>query len=112
MVKIFWSVKETTIETSDDDIVDGAKSLAFPSISTKDFQFDYKIAANIIVASAIDFLRNPNHAKFRFVLIDSFVNSNMLDRVYAMTTKVVAEIGLPSLQLFIHIGDITSLFAS
>lgn len=90
------------------DEKDGARFLAFPSISTADFQFDHAMAADIIVETVGEFHRNPGHAGLRFVFVDLSGNSDMLCRV----SKKAAEAGMSSLQLLIHAGDITKLRTS
>ncbi|KAG0560402.1 hypothetical protein KC19_10G178600 [Ceratodon purpureus] len=90
------------------DETDGARSLAFPSISTADFQFDHEMAADIIVETVVEFHRNPSHAGLRFVFVDLSGNSDMLRRV----SKKAAEAGMSALQLLIHAGDITNLRTS
>lgn len=106
--RIDASVADMMVEMSENDDTDGARSLAFPSISTADFQFDHEMAADIIVEMVIEFHRNPNHAGLKLVFVDLSANSDMLCRV----SKKAAEAGLSSLQLLIHAGDITKLLSS
>jgi aprataxin len=87
---------------------DGSRSLAFPSISTADFQFDHEMAADIIMETVVQFHRNPSHAGLRFVFVDLSGNSDMLRRV----SKKAAEAGMSALQFLIHAGDITKLRTS
>lgn len=102
------SVLGTMAELDKDDNTDGSKSLAFPSISTADFQFDHEMAADIIVEMVVEFHRNPNHAGMRLVFVDLSANSDMLCRV----SKKAAEAGVSSPQLVIHAGDITKMLSS
>ncbi|XP_024389394.1 transcription factor bHLH140 isoform X3 [Physcomitrium patens] len=99
------SVEEPTTGKSKDWYAAGARSLAFPSISTADFQFDHGKAADIILETAVEFHRKPKHAGLRLVFVDLSPSSDMLSRVSAKA----AEAGLSSLQLLIYAGDITTL---
>ena len=98
---------QPAMQTEGDDR-DGTSSLAFPSISTADFQFDHEMAADVIVETVVEFHRNLSHAGLRFIFVDLSGNSDMLRRV----SKKAAEAGMSSLQLLIHAGDITKLCSS
>lgn len=102
------TVVDVMVEMNKDGDADGARSLAFPSISTADFQFDHEMAAGIIVEMVVEFHRNPNNAGLNLVFVDLSASSDMLLRV----SKKAAEAGVSSLQLLIHAGDITKLHSS
>lgn len=86
----------------------GARSLAFPSISTADFQFDHDMAATIMVEAAATFHKSNEHLGLRLVFVDLSADSDMLARV----RRKAAEVGVDSLQLLTHSGDITKLRTS
>lgn len=86
----------------------GARSLAFPSISTADFQFDHDMAATIMVEAAAAFHKSNEHLGLRLVFVDLSADSDMLARV----RRKAAEVGVDSLQLLTHSGDITKLRTS
>ncbi|CAM6068853.1 unnamed protein product [Sphagnum tenellum] len=92
----------------DSDSCEGKKTLAFPSISTSDFQFDHEKAADIIVKAAIQFFQDKDHAGLRLIFVDLSPNSDMLARV---RRNLVKE-GLNPQQLLTHAGDITKLRSS
>ncbi|CAM6008442.1 unnamed protein product [Sphagnum balticum] len=92
----------------DSDSSEGKKTLAFPSISTSDFQFDHEKAADIIVKAAIQFFQDKEHAGLRLIFVDLSPNSDMLARV---RRNLVKE-GLDPQQLLTHAGDITKLRSS
>ncbi|CAM6043843.1 unnamed protein product [Sphagnum compactum] len=92
----------------DSDSCEGKKTLAFPSISTSDFQFDHEKAADIIVKAAIQFFQDKEHAGLRLIFVDLSPNSDMLARV---RRNLVKE-GLDPQQLLTHAGDITKLRSS
>lgn len=78
--------------------------LAFPSISTADFQFDLEKASDIIVESVADFLRKVDNV--RLVLVDLSHKSNILSLVRAKA----AERNIDSKKFFTFVGDITQLY--
>ncbi|XP_008789140.2 transcription factor bHLH140 isoform X2 [Phoenix dactylifera] len=79
-------------------------TLAFPSISTADFQFDHEKASDIIVESVADFLRKVDNV--RLVLVDLSHKSNILSLVRAKA----AERNIDSKKFFTFVGDITQLY--
>lgn len=86
----------------------GARSLAFPSISTADFQFDHDMAATIMVETVATFHKSNEHLGLRLVFVDLSADSDMLGRV----RRKAAEVGVDSLQLLTHSGNITKLQTS
>ncbi|KAG1371546.1 transcription factor bHLH140 [Cocos nucifera] len=79
-------------------------TLAFPSISTADFQFDLEKASDIIVESVADILRKVDNV--RLVLVDLSHKSNILSLVRAKA----AERNIDSKKFFTFVGDITQLY--
>nr|XP_010937899.1 transcription factor bHLH140 isoform X2 [Elaeis guineensis] len=79
-------------------------TLAFPSISTADFQFDLEKASDIIVESVADFSRKVDNV--RLVLVDLSHKSNILSLVRAKA----AERNIDSKKFFTFVGDITQLY--
>lgn len=84
---------------------DGAPTLAFPSLSTGDFQFDHAKAAEVIVETASEFLGRDEHAGLRLLLVDLSQSSDMLSRVRVKA----AEVGLDTKGFSTLVGDITRL---
>ncbi|WOL06874.1 hypothetical protein Cni_G15608 [Canna indica] len=82
----------------------GVPTLAFPSISTADFQFDIEKASDIIVDSVSDFLKRFNNV--RLVLVDLSVKSKILSLVREKSTKKHID----SSKFFTFVGDITQLY--
>ncbi|KAJ3682846.1 hypothetical protein LUZ60_013073 [Juncus effusus] len=86
-------------------------TLAFPSISTSDFQFDLEKASDIIVDSVHDFLKkldnNNNHKNVRLVLVDLSEKSQIISLVKSKAEKK----GIDSRGFFTFIGDITQLYS-
>ncbi|RWV99254.1 hypothetical protein GW17_00037849 [Ensete ventricosum] len=83
---------------------DGIHTLAFPSISTSDFQFDLEKASDIIVDSVSDFLKKFDSV--RLVLVDLSDKSKIL----ALVRKKAAEKNIESSKFFTFVGDITQLY--
>ncbi|XP_054791901.1 LOW QUALITY PROTEIN: transcription factor bHLH140-like [Prosopis cineraria] len=80
-----------------------APTLAFPSISTSDFQFDHEKAADIIVEKVLEFSNKLVNA--RFALVDLTHGSKILSLVKAKASKK----NLDPRKFFTHVGDITCL---
>ncbi|KAH7429064.1 hypothetical protein KP509_09G029000 [Ceratopteris richardii] len=86
----------------------GFRTLAFPSISTSDFQFDHEKAADIIVDVASNFLQEFKGLGLRLVFVDLKENSDMLTRVRQKSTAL----GMRSEEFMVIAGDITKLRSS
>ncbi|XP_019089880.1 PREDICTED: transcription factor bHLH140-like isoform X2 [Camelina sativa] len=78
-------------------------TLAFPSISTADFQFDLEQASDIIVEKAEEFL--PKVGTARLVLVDLSHGSKILSLVKAKASQK----NIDSARFFTFVGDITKL---
>ncbi|KAJ0228903.1 Transcription factor bHLH140 [Hirschfeldia incana] len=78
-------------------------TLAFPSISTADFQFDIDKASDIIVETAEEFL--PKLGSARLVLVDLSHGSKILSLVKAKASRK----NIDSARFFTFVGDITKL---
>ncbi|XP_009376416.2 transcription factor bHLH140 [Pyrus x bretschneideri] len=78
-------------------------TLAFPSISTADFQFDIEKASDIIVEKVIEFVNKLGNA--RLVLVDLSHKSKILSLVRAKAL----EKNIDSNKFFTFVGDITRL---
>ncbi|VVB12860.1 unnamed protein product [Arabis nemorensis] len=78
-------------------------TLAFPSISTADFQFDLEKASDIIVEKAEEFL--PKLGTARLVLVDLSHGSKILSAVKAKASRK----NIDSARFFTFVGDITKL---
>jgi aprataxin len=91
---------EVGAKESDDN---GSQTLAFPSISTADFQFDLDRASDIIVDTAADFLKKFDN--IRLVLIDLSKKSRILSLVKDKASKK----SMDSNRFFTFVGDITQL---
>jgi aprataxin len=87
---------------------DGSRTLAFPSISTADFQFDHEKASEIIVETACDFLLKTKKRGLKLVLVDLKEDSDMLTRV---RQKALIQ-GLGKEDFLTVAGDITRLYSS
>ncbi|XP_074587896.1 transcription factor bHLH140 isoform X2 [Curcuma longa] len=86
-----------------DSSMDFVHTLAFPSISTADFQFDLKLASEIIVDCVSDFLRKFDN--IRLVLVDLSEKSKILSLVRERS----ANKHIDSSKFFTFVGDITQL---
>ncbi|XP_019084608.1 PREDICTED: transcription factor bHLH140-like isoform X5 [Camelina sativa] len=78
-------------------------TLAFPSVSTADFQFDLEKASDIIVEKAEEFL--PKVGTARLVLVDLSHGSKILSLVKAKASQK----NIDSERFFTFVGDITKL---
>lgn len=85
--------------------VESAHTLAFPSLSTSDFQFDMKKASETIVETVLEYADKLGNA--RLVLVDVSNNSRILSMVKAEAAR--RHIG--SGRFFTFVGDITRLFS-
>lgn len=80
-------------------------TLAFPSISTADFQFDLQKASDIIVEKVLEFLTKLGNA--RLVLVDLSSGSKILSLVRAKA----GEKNIDSGRFLTFVGDITRLYS-
>lgn len=80
-------------------------TLAFPSISTADFQFDLQKAADIIVEKVLEFV--TKHGNARLVLVDLSSGSKILSLVRAKA----GEKNIDSGKFLTFVGDITRLYS-
>jgi aprataxin len=80
-------------------------TLAFPSISTSDFQFDLDKASDIIVESAQDFLRKVDN--LRLALVDLSDKS----RILSLVREKMVKRGVDSHRFITFVGDITQLYS-
>lgn len=78
-------------------------TLAFPSISTSDFQFNHEKASDIIVEKVEEFVNKIGNA--RLVLVDLTHGSKILSLVRAKALKR----NIDSKKFFTFVGDITRL---
>lgn len=101
--------KESEINNGTGRIIDeGSRTLAFPSISTSDFQFDHERAAEIIIEMVYDLLLKFKKYCLRLILVDLKEDSDMLVRVRQKATVR----GLRSGEFMAIAGDITKLRSS
>jgi aprataxin len=80
-------------------------TLAFPSISTSDFQFDHEKASDIIVEKVEEFVNKLGNA--RLVLVDLSPRSKILSLVKAKAAKKTIDTN----KFFTFVGDITRLYS-
>ncbi|RDX69924.1 Transcription factor bHLH140, partial [Mucuna pruriens] len=85
--------------------LDDIPTLAFPSISTSDFQFNHEKASDIIVEKVAEFSNKFRNA--RLVLVDLSHKSKILSLVKA---KLVGK-NIDNQKFFTHVGDITHLYS-
>ncbi|KAI4353391.1 hypothetical protein L6164_002345 [Bauhinia variegata] len=85
--------------------LDDVPTLAFPSISTSDFQFSHEKAADIIVDKVLEFSDKLGNA--RLVLVDLSHKSKILSLVKAKA----AQKNIDTRKFFTHVGDITCLYS-
>ena len=81
----------------------GSRTLAFPSISTADFQFDLDRASDIIVDTAANFLQKFDN--IRLILVDLSEKS----RILSLVKQKAAKKSIDSNRFFTYVGDITQL---
>ncbi|KAL6142302.1 hypothetical protein ACLB2K_060585 [Fragaria x ananassa] len=86
-----------------DGSLDDAPTLAFPSISTADFQFDLEMASDIIVEKVAEFVNKLGNATL--VLVDLTHKSKILSLVRAKASQK----NIDSNRFFTFVGDITKL---
>ncbi|PSS32699.1 Transcription factor bHLH140 like [Actinidia chinensis var. chinensis] len=84
---------------------DNIPTLAFPSISTADFQFDLEKAADIIVEKVSEFVTKLGNA--RLVLVDLSSGSKILSLVRAKAKQK----NIDSDKFLTFVGDITRLYS-
>ncbi|PON92185.1 Basic helix-loop-helix transcription factor [Trema orientale] len=82
-----------------------APTLAFPSISTSDFQFDHEKATDIIIEKVEEFVDKIGNA--RLVLVDLTHRSKILSLVKEKASKR----NIDSNKFFTFVGDITRLYS-
>jgi len=80
-------------------------TLAFPSISTADFQFDLEKASDIIVDEVQEYLNKLGNA--RLVLVDLSHKSKIL----SLVKSKAAQRNIDSNRFFTFVGDITCLYS-
>lgn len=80
-----------------------APTLAFPSISTADFQFDLEKASDIIVQKVAEFVNKLGNA--RLVLVDLTHKSKIL----SLVRDKASQKNIDSNRFFTFVGDITKL---
>ncbi|CAN1771779.1 Transcription factor bHLH140 [Linum perenne] len=80
-------------------------TLAFPSISTSDFQFDSERASDIIVEKAEEFVNKLGNA--RLVLVDLSHRSKIL----SLVKSKAAQRNIDQNKFFTFVGDITKLYS-
>lgn len=85
--------------------LDDAPTLAFPSISTSDFQFNHDKAADIIVEKVAEYSNKVGNA--RLVLVDLTHKSKIL----SLVKSKAAEKNIEAQKFFTHVGDITRLYS-
>lgn len=81
----------------------GPWTLAFPSISTSDFQFDHEKASSVLVEAVAQFITGED-SKMRLVLVDLTI-SHML----SLVRRKAREKGLDPNRFLTFVGDITKL---
>lgn len=84
--------------------VNDFQTLAFPSISTSDFQFNHEKASDIIVEKVGELLSKVENV--RLILVDLSPGSHMLSLVGAKA----AQKNIDSKRFFTVVGDITRLY--
>ena len=89
--------------TSNQEADDGPRTLAFPSISTSDFQFDLEKASDIIVDCVADFLVRQNEV--RLFLVDLTPSSKIL----SLVKLKAASRNIDPKRFSTFVGDITQL---
>ncbi|KAL5209444.1 hypothetical protein ABZP36_005067 [Zizania latifolia] len=92
---------DKSIESVPSDI--SSRTLAFPSISTADFQFDLERASSIIVDAVADILQKYDN--IRLVLVDLSQKS----RILSLVKDKAAKKNINSSRFFTFVGDITQL---
>ncbi|XP_076939932.1 transcription factor bHLH140-like [Bidens hawaiensis] len=83
--------------------LDGVPTLAFPSISTADFQFDIEKASEIIVETVEEFVNKIENG--RLVLVDLSHGSKIL----SLVKSKAAMKNIDRTKFFTFVGDITNL---
>ncbi|KAK8359859.1 hypothetical protein V6Z12_A04G123900 [Gossypium hirsutum] len=99
-IKVSEDMAPGSISQDESDI----PTLAFPSISTADFQFDLEKASDVIVGKVEEFMDKLGNA--RLVLVDLTERSKILSLVRAKA----AEKKIDSKRFFTFIGDICQLY--
>lgn len=84
----------------------GTSTLAFPSISTSDFQFDHERASTVLVDCVEKFLLTED-SKMKLILVD-LRHSQML----SLVSRKAREKGLDASRFLTFVGDITKLRTS
>ncbi|GMJ03245.1 APRATAXIN-like [Hibiscus trionum] len=99
-IKVSEDPVPVSISQDDSDV----PTLAFPSISTADFQFNLEKASDIIVQKVEEFMDKLGNA--RLVLVDLTERSKILSLVRAKA----AEKNIDSKKFFTFVGDICQLY--
>lgn len=84
---------------------DSIPTLAFPSISTADFQFNSEKASDVIVEKVEEYVKKVGNA--RLVLVDLSHGSKILSLVRAKA----AQRNIDNKKFFTFVGDITRLYS-
>ncbi|GLT92726.1 hypothetical protein SLE2022_105500 [Rubroshorea leprosula] len=100
--KKYQSVTHEEVKVRNEQVAN-VPTLAFPSISTADFQFNHEKASDIIVETIEEFMDKLGNA--RLVLVDLSHGSKILSLV---KTKA-AQRNIDSKKFFTFVGDITRL---
>ncbi|GAV73582.1 Macro domain-containing protein/DcpS_C domain-containing protein/AAA_33 domain-containing protein [Cephalotus follicularis] len=87
------------------NVFSNVPTLAFPSISTADFQFNHEKASDIIVEKVEEFMNKLGNA--RLVLVDLSKGSKILSLVKSKAAQKIID----SEKFFTFVGDITRLFS-
>ncbi|KAF3448120.1 hypothetical protein FNV43_RR08831 [Rhamnella rubrinervis] len=97
--------EEPVVGSVDSDSLNETPTLAFPSLSTSDFQFNHEKASEIIVEKVEEFVDKIGNA--RLVLVDMTHRSKILSLVRANASKK----NIDSSKFFTFVGDITQLYS-
>ncbi|KAF3447727.1 hypothetical protein FNV43_RR08430 [Rhamnella rubrinervis] len=97
--------EEPVVGSVDSDSLNETPTLAFPSLSTSDFQFNHEKASEIIVEKVEEFVDKIGNA--RLVLVDMTHRSKILSLVRAKASKK----NIDSSKFFTFVGDITQLYS-
>ncbi|KAK3032830.1 hypothetical protein RJ639_037007 [Escallonia herrerae] len=89
----------------DTNLLDSVPTLAFPSISTADFQFNLEKASDIIVEKVAEYVEKLGNA--RLVLVDLSNGSKIL----SLVRSKAAQKNINSSKFFTFVGDITCLYS-
>lgn len=105
MVESVADIAASTNSADGSAFLDIAPTLAFPSISTADFQFDHEKASDIIVEKVEEYMSKIRNG--RLVLVDLTHKSKILSLVKAKATRK----NINPEKFFTFVGDITCLYS-